>query len=62
MRNAGIDQRDELVLRFKLSVENVGCHIYDLKQLHFLVAFEIVFLFELNVLKLELLVAFRSLL
>ena len=62
MRNAGIDQRDELVLRFKLSVENVGCHIYDLKQLHFLVAFEIVLLFELNVLKLELLVAFRALL
>ena len=53
MRNAGVDQRDELVLGFKLSVENVSCHIYDLQQLHLLLPFEIVLRFELNVLKLK---------
>ena len=52
MRNAGVDERDELVLGFELGVKNVARHIYDLKKLHMLVAFVIFLHFKLNVLAL----------
>ena len=62
MRNAGVDERDELVLGFKLGVKNVACHIYDLKKLHMLVAFVIFLHLKLDVLTLGLTNVFTVLL
>ena len=52
MRHTSVDQRDELVLRFEFSVEDVARHVYYLKKFHPLIAFFIIFNFELDVLAL----------
>ena len=62
MRHTGVDERYELVLGLKLSVKDIACHVYDLKELHMLVAFVIFLHFKLDVLTLGLTNVFTVLL